>query len=306
MARKNTHYKLAILALAALSLALFLLSPKPVTQYLWETRAPGATGDAPEDRPSIQIFLPPSYKATGTGVVICPGGAYVQIMSSYEGVDMAQWLNSVGVAAFVLNYRYSPRYYHPAPMNDALRAMRYVRYHAKEYGIVPNRIGIMGFSAGGHLASTVLTHYDEGSKIAGDPVDAVSARPDFGILGYPIITLDAPYTDPSIAVNLIGSNPSEEMRKKLSNHLHVNAQTPPTFLFHTAEDSLVKMENSEMFFDALRKAGVRSEMHIYEKGIHGAGLANGKGLAADVPSLATWPVLAVNWMESMQLLHASQ
>lgn len=233
-------------------------------------------------------------------MVICPGGAYSRIMS-YEGEDVARWLNSFGVAGFVLKYRIAPRYRYPASLLDAQRAIRYVRYHAAAFGVHADRIGIMGSSAGGHLASTAITHLRPGDPAATDPVERISSRPDFAVLAYPIITFRAPWTHQISVDNLLGPNPAPALIDELSNELHVTRDTPPTFLFHTGPDAAVPPENSVMFYEALRKAGVPAELHIYAAGPHGAGLANGHGDAPRVPALLSWPLLAEEWLESQWL-----
>jgi acetyl esterase/lipase len=219
------------------------------------------------------------------------------LMSSYEGEDIARWLNSFGVAGFVLKYRIAPRYRYPAPLLDAQRAIRYVRYHATEFAIRQDRIGIIGFSAGGHLASTVITHFQRDNPGASDPVDRVSSRPDFAILAYPIVTLRAPWTHQETLHNLLGPSPNPTLIDELSNELHVTRDTPPTFLFHTGQDDAVPPENSLMFYGALRRAGVPAELHIYAEGQHGVGLANGHGKAPRVPRLLSWPLRAEEWLE---------
>jgi acetyl esterase/lipase len=267
-------------------------------ERLWPAAVPGAIGSTDDDVPEISVYLPAHWHSTGAGMVICPGGAYKLLMSSYEGEDIARWLNSFGVAGFVLKYRIAPRYRYPAPVLDAERAMRYVRYNAARYGLHPDRVGIIGFSAGGHLASTVITHFDDGKPAAGDPVDRVSSRPDFAVLGYPIISLEPPFTHEESALNLLGPMPDPLLRRELSNDRHVTPRTPPTFLFHTAEDAAVPVENSALFCSALRKNGVECELHIFEYGSHGAGLADGHGRAPLVPSLRPWSALAEQWLGS--------
>jgi len=231
-----------------------------------------------------------------TGMVICPGGGYKMVMSSYEGEDVARWLNSFGVAAFVLTYRVAPRYHHPAPLMDAARAMRYVRYHAARFGVLPERVGILGFSAGGHLASTVMTHFDSGNPGAADPVDRVSSRPDFAVLGYPLISLESHWAHAGSVANLLGPNPDAALIRDLSNDLQVTEKTPPAFIFHTTDDIQVPAQNSILFYSALRSHGVDAELHIFEHGDHGAGLANGHGAAPRVPVLVNWPALAEDWI----------
>ncbi|MDQ6708654.1 MAG: alpha/beta hydrolase, partial [Acidobacteriota bacterium] len=236
----------------------------------------------------LTIYPPPAGKAAGTGVVICPGGGYGALAMDHEGKQVAEWLNSLGVAGFVLEYRLGPKYHHPIELGDAQRAMRYVRSNAKTFGIEPDRVGIMGFSAGGHLAATAGTHFDT--------VDGVSSRPDFLILCYPVISFTTPYTHKGSMKNLLGENPDPELVKNLSNEVQVTARTPPTFLFHTNGDTGVPAENSVLFYLALRNAGVPAEMHIYQNGKHGVGLAQSD------PVLSSWPGRLADWLRVRGLL----
>jgi acetyl esterase/lipase len=206
-----------------------------------------------------------------------------------EGYAVAKWLNSLGVSAFVLKYRLGPRYHHPVELGDAQRAIRIVRSRAAEYGLQPDRIGIMGFSAGGHLASTAGTHFDAGNPGAADPIDRMSSRPDFMVLCYPVISFGA-FAHAGSKKNLLGENPDPLLVENLSNELQVTKDTPPTFLFHTTTDATVPVENSVMFYSALRKAGVPAEMHIYERGPHGV------GLAPSDPVLSSWPGRLADWL----------
>jgi acetyl esterase/lipase len=222
--------------------------------------------------------------------VICPGGGYGGLADQHEGVDCAAFLNDLGIAAFVLRYRIAPRYHHPSPLLDAQRALRLVRHRANEWNVDPSRIGIWGFSAGGHLASTAATHYDSGDATAADPADRHGCRPDFAILGYPVITFRDPAAHKGTRTNLIGENPEEALVAHLSNDEQVTADTPPTFLFHTDEDTAVPSENSVQFYLALRKAKVPAEMHIFLEGRHGL------GLAPDDPALSKWPELLAGWL----------
>lgn len=265
-------------------------------QPLWLGGAPGAAGNQQEDRPTLTIYLPEAAKTAGTGVVICPGGAYVGLSMDHEGIQVARWLNSHGVAAFVLKYRLAPRYRHPAMLEDAQRALRLVRFNARDFGIARDRIGIWGFSAGGHLASAAGTHFDSGDPNARDPIDRMSSRPDFLILAYPGISFTTSYTDVETMKNLVGEHGDPKVMENLSNELQVTIQTPPTFLFHTNEDDNVLPENSVLFYLALRKAGVPAELHIYEHGQHGS------GLAAKDPILATWTILLADWLKGRGLL----
>ena len=203
--------------------------------------------------------------------------------------EFPQWLNSIGITAFVLKYRLGPRYHHPAPLQDAARAIRTVRARAAEWKLNPERIGILGFSAGGHVASTIATHFDSGNASARDPIERVSSRPSLAILIYPVITM-GDKTHAGSKKNLIGDNPSPEMIRLLSNEEQVTKETPPTFLVHTMTDTAVPVENSQMFAAALRKAGVPFEFHLYERGPHGFGLGR------DDPILSTWPARCADWL----------
>ncbi len=276
--------------------ATFSQAAEHPTVLLWPNGAPGALGNAPEDQPTLTIYLPDPGRAVRTGVLVCPGGGYVHLAMQKEGFDIAEWLNSMGIAAFVLKYRLGPRYHHPIEMWDAQRAMRYVRYHAKEYGIAPDRIGIWGFSAGGHQASTVGTHFDTGKTDAQDPIDRVSCRPDFMVLSYPVVTMLDPYVHQGSRRALLGDNPDPKLVRYLSNELQVTPQTPPTFLFSTDDDTTVPCENSIQFFLALRNNHVPAEMHIFEPGPHGV------GLAPTHSALSIWPTLLANWFRTRGLL----
>ena len=269
---------------------------EPQTILLWENGAPGAQGQSDDDKPSITIYRPWGANLSGTSVIVAPGGGYGFLAANHEGRQVANWFNAMGVTAFVLKYRLGPRYHHPIELEDAQRAIRLVRSRAREFEIAPDRIGMMGFSAGGHLASTTATHFDGGNPGAADPIDRAGSRPDFVILGYPVITLEAPYAHGGSAKNLLGENPDPKLLQELSNELHVTPQTPPTFLFTTSEDTAVPAENSVNFYLALHKAGVLAELHVFEKGPHGVGLDLGN------PTLSEWPVLLANWMRERGLL----
>ena len=243
---------------------------------LWPDGAPGALGKEPKDIPTITVFLPSPELATGAAIIVCPGGGYSGLSSVYEGSDYARWLNEQGIAGIVLKYRLgSAGYRHPRMLEDAARAMRLVRSKAAEWKLDPKRIGIMGSSAGGHLASTLMTHFDSGKPDATDPIERESSRPDLGILCYPVITMsDA--THAGSRENLLGKNPSSELIEELSNERHVTKETPPCFIFHTSDDSTVPVENSLAFAAALRKARVPFELHVFEHGHHGIGLGSHK------------------------------
>ena len=294
MATQN-HWRLAVILFLLGALA---CAQEPTTLLLWPNGAPGALGNEDSDQPSLTIFLPVKNQANGTGVIVCPGGSYTALANNHEGRQVANWLNSLGIAAFVLKYRLGPRYHHPIELGDAQRAIRLVRAHATEYGIAPDRLGVMGFSAGGHLAATMGTHFDNGSATDPDPIQRAGSRPDFLVLGYPVISFTTPYTHQGSLHNLLGDNPDPKLMQSLSNELQVTAQTPPTFLFHTTEDKTVPVENSVLFYLALRKAGVAAEMHIFERGPHGV------GLALRDPALAMWPQLLANWLRGRGLLVA--
>lgn len=263
--------RFALLLLLATSLSLHAQSSNSFA--LWPDGAPGALGSADKDIPTLTVYLPAPAKATGAAIVICPGGGYAGL-AQHEGKSYALWLNEQGVAGFVLKYRLAPGgYHHPAMLQDAARAVRTVRARAEEWKLDPKRIGIMGSSAGGHLAATLVTHFDAGKADAADAIERVSSRPDLGILCYPVITMGE-YTHGGSKKNLLGENPSPELVKELSNELQVTKATPPCFIFHTAEDTAVPVENALRFAGALRQAGVPFDLHIYERGQHGIGLGS--------------------------------
>lgn len=269
-------------------------------ELLWPGGAPGAVGQEPADRPTLEFFLPAAEKRNGTAVVVCPGGGYGALAMDHEGKQIGEWFNSLGVAAFVLKYRLGPRYRHPAPLQDAQRAIRYVRAHAKELNVAADRIGIMGFSAGGHLSATAGTHFDNGDAQAADVLDRISSRPDFLILAYPVISFTESYTHKGSRRNLLGDNPDSKLVENLSNDKQVTPQTPPTFLFHTDEDAGVPPENSVAFYLALRRAKVPAELHVYERGKHGVGLAQKD------PILSTWSARLADWLKTRGLIPAGQ
>ena len=265
----------------------------PAPKLLWPNGAPGALGTADEDKPSITPYLAKS--PNGTAVIICPGGGYQHLAMDHEGVQIAKWLNSLGISAFVLQYRLGPKYHHPAMIDDAQRAIRTVRSRAASLHIDPSRLGIWGFSAGGHLASTAATHFDAGNPNASDPIDRAGSRPDFAILAYPVISLGE-YAHVGSRNNLLGKEPDPKLVEDLSNDQRVTIQTPPTFLFHTTADPVVPVENSVRFYLALRKAGVPAELHIFQNGPHGVGLATTDA------TLSAWSGLLANWLRERGLL----
>jgi acetyl esterase/lipase len=257
------------------------------TVPLWPGRAPHAVGTAAEDTPTLTIFLP-TKNSTKTGVVVAPGGGYEHLAMAKEGTDIARWLNERGVAAFVLQYRLGPVYHAPVELEDAQRAIRMVRSQAAEFGILPDHVGMCGFSAGGHLAATAGTHFDAGDPAAGDAIERQGSRPDFLILAYPVITMEAPYVHAGSRKYLLGDDPEQAVVENLSDETQVTKQTPPT----------VPVMNSVMFYEALVKAGVPAEMHLFQHGSHGA------GLAAANPELSVWPELLIKWMRERGLASA--
>ena len=267
---------------------------------LWPAGAPGALGSTPADQPEVTPYLPPVGRANGTGVVIFPGGGYAHLSMAHEGSEIANWLAGLGVTTFVVKYRLGPNYHHPTMLGDAQRAIRIARSRAAEWGVDPNRLGVIGFSAGGHLASTTGTHFDAGAASSGDAIERASSRPDFLILLYPVITMRDSVTHAGSRLNLLGNTPSAELVRLLSNEMQVTAQTPPTFLVHTVDDRTVPVENSLLFYRALRNAGVSAEMHIFEHGPHGFGLATTN------PVLSSWTTLCENWMRMHGWLGATK
>jgi acetyl esterase/lipase len=260
------------------------LAQSPKTEKLWPDGAPGALGAAPEDTPELTIYLP--AKPNGTGVLVCPGGGYRGLAMDHEGKQIAEWYNSLGAAAFVLKYRLGPKYHHPAMLDDAKQGIRTIRARAAEFGVKPDRIGVMGFSAGGHLASTLSTHFGPGE------------RPDFAVLCYPVISFTTRYTHTGSRLNLLGEKPDPKLVEDLSNELAVTKYTPPTFLFHTDNDAGVPPQNSILYYMALKGAGVPAELHIYAEGRHGV------GLAPKDPVLSSWPARLKDWLRVKGFLPA--
>jgi acetyl esterase/lipase len=271
------------------------LDTPPQEIPLWAGGAPGALGTDATDTPTLTIYRAPRV-ANGTAVIVAPGGGYSVLAMDHEGRQVAYWFNAMGVSAFVLKYRLGPKYHHPIELGDAQRAIRTVRARAQEFGVLPDRIGMMGFSAGGHLTATAGTHFDTGKADAPDPIERVSSRPDFLILGYPVISSDPAIAHAGSFKNLLGEHPEPRLLQDLSNDLQVTPETPPTFLFHTDADTGVPPENSVRFYLALRKARVPAEMHIFENGPHGV------GLALNDPALSAWPTLLMNWLRGRGLL----
>jgi acetyl esterase/lipase len=271
---------------------------------LWTGKVPHAVGESKADKPTVTVFK--AEQPNGAACVICPGGGYGFLADEHEGKDAALFLNKHGVTAFVLQYRIAtkdrPGPLHPAPLEDAQRAIRLVRAKAKDYGIDVKKVGIWGFSAGGHLASTAGTHFDDG-KPAGDDIDKLGCRPDFLILSYPVISTDKGVTHGGSVKNLLGERPDAKLLEYYSNEKRVTAKTPPTFLFHTSEDAAVVPENAVLFYLACKKAKVSCELHLYAKGVHGVGLgtgwkdaASGKWRIAPEPAVAGWPDRLAEWL----------
>jgi acetyl esterase/lipase len=245
--------------------------------------------------PTLTYFPPAIDRPNGTAVVICPGGGYGFVSFEREGVQYANWLSTLGVTAFVLKYRMA-EYGHPAPLQDVLRAVRIVRSRAKEFKISPDRIGVMGSSAGGHLAASAGTLFENPAGKTGAALDAISARPDFLILMYPVITMDDPAAHAGSRQNLLGGHPSPELLRLMSVEKQVTSATPPTLLIHTQEDASVPIENSLLFYQALTRVYVPAEMYLFEHGSHGMGMRDGLGTASD------WPKRVEEWLRARGLL----
>jgi len=300
----NPYFKIALVC-TALALTLTAVAPqvraadsRPV-ELLWPDGAPGAKGVEDGDKPALTLYLPAKEKANGAAVVIFPGGGYGHLAMDHEGHQIAEWLNSLGVAGFILQYRHRKTgagYGHPAPLQDAQRAIRMVRSRAGQWNVDPNRIGIIGFSAGGHLASSAGTHFQTRYYEAADAIDQASCRPDFMILMYPVISFTEWYTHKGSRANLLGEEPDEGLVENLSNEKQVTPETPPTFLALADDDKVVPPENSISFYLALRKANVPAEMHIYEKGGHGFGPGTNKG------AVSSWMARCADWMRGRGLL----
>ena len=260
---------------------------------LWPDGAPGALGKSDKDIPTLTVYLPERTNEVTAAMVICPGGAYAGL-AKHEGEHYARFLNEYGIAGFVLKDRLgSSGYRHPVMLQDAARALRTVRARAAVWHIDPHRIGLMGSSAGGHLASTLLTRFDAGQPEAADPIERVSSRPDLGILCYPVITMGE-HTHRGSRSNLLGPAPSPELVKETSSELHVTKDTPPCFLWHTADDAAVPVENTLEFAAALRRAGVPFELHIYQHGPHGQGLGSRD---YDPTKRLPWTYACIDWLK---------
>jgi len=277
--------------IAASSIHAISAQQTPVPENLWPNGAPMAQGTAETDVPTLTTYLP-AQNPTKTAVIIAPGGGYVHLSMQKEGEDIARWLNAHGVAGFVLKYRLGPTYHHPVELGDAQRAIRTVRARAAQLGISPDHIGMWGFSAGGHLAASAGTLFDQGPPASADAIDKESARPDFLVLAYPVITMGLPDTHKGSEKYLLGDNPDPTLVEQMSLEKRVTKDTPPTFLYTTTDDGTVPVMNSVKFYSALIANKVPAEMHIFAHGPHGTGLAPG------FPDLKGWPDLLATWMRS--------
>ncbi len=271
---------------------------EPLTIRLWDADAPGAVGAEEKDIPTAIVYLPEQSAVAAGAFVIFPGGGYGHLAIDHEGHQIAKWANDMGLAGIVVSYRHRNRGYgHPAPMLDAQRAIRLTRHQARAWNIDPQKVGVLGFSAGGHLTTTVLTHFDSGQAGSSDPIDQLSCRPDFGVVCYAVIAFDEEYTHKGSMKNLLGENPDPTLVRLMSNEKQVTAQTPPCFVWHTAEDTVVPVENSLRFASSLVRSGVPTELHVFPRGKHGI------GLGADVPGANQWPALCQAWLERMEVIH---
>jgi len=284
---------LGLVALASISLVAAPSAPEP----LWPNGTPDARGNQPQDIPTLTRYAPAKGTGYGASMLVLPGGGYGGL-AGHEGKGYAEWFAAHGVTAYVLNYRLgSAGYRHPVMLHDAARALRTVRARARAEGLDPARIGIIGSSAGGHLASTLLTLFDAGQPDAADPIERESSRPDLGILCYPVITMGE-FTHEGSKHNLLDDNPPTELVRLLSNETQVMAATPPCFIWHTFEDNTVPLENSLQFAAALRRAGVPFELHVYEKGGHGL------GLPTPGSSTPAWDEACLAWLKVRRFLDA--
>ena len=277
--------------------------PQPQTGAvirLWQGDAPGAQGTADEDIPTLTVFLPPPDKANGASVVVSAPAADITAWPHTRENPSPNGSNSIGVSGFVLKYRLGPKYHHPVMMEDVNRAIRMVRSHAREWSLDPARIGVLGFSAGGHLASTAVTHFDSGRPDSQDSIEQASSRPDFGVLIYPVITMTDPYTHRGSRTNLLGKEPPQDLIDLMSSEKQVTDKTPPCFLVHSATDGAVPIQNSLMFVEACLKQKVPVELHMFDHGPHGF------GLGGNDPALSQWPVFCEKWMNSHAWLKARE
>ncbi len=296
--RADLHVMACVILAVTFVQATPAASPSAVTMPLWPSVPPGSTASDEGDVPELILTRVESDSPTAA-IVILPGGGYGGHAMDHEGYQFAEWFHSLGVTSAICTYRLRGKgnqgkgYGHPIPMQDAQRAIQTLRARAAEWNIDPDRIGAIGFSAGGHLCSTISTHFADVDSSSEDPVAAVSSRPDFSILCYPVIAFDKPYTHKGSQRNLIGENPDRKLVELLSNERQVSEHTPPTFLFHTAEDKAVPPENSVQYFLACQKNGVPAELHVFPKGRHGLGLAK------DQAGASQWPALCEDWLRRL-------
>jgi acetyl esterase/lipase len=281
----------------------FVRAQNPAVVDLWPEGVPGLRANADPEKgaeggrisnvnnPTLTVYAPPAGKANGTAVIVCPGGGYVRLSADHEGTVPAKWFASLGVTAFVLKYRMQ-EYGHPAPLRDVLRAIRIVRSRADDYGVRPDRIGVMGFSAGGHLAASAATLYDAPEGRTGPALDETNARPDFVMLIYPVITMETPYAHMGSRNALLGKSPPPELVRHMSPELQVTKNTPPAFIVQGENDRTVPVENSILFYQALHSAGVPAELHLFANGPHGFGMNPGLGPISD------WPKLCETWLRA--------
>ncbi len=287
----------AIAAQAAVEDEARSLRITPVDHILWPDGAPGALGEAPKDQPKVTVYRPLKVTGLAPAILICPGGGYGGLAMDHEGTQIAAWMNRLGLVACILDYRHRGKGYgHPAPMLDAQRGIRWIRSNAESLGVDSSKIGIIGFSAGGHLASTVSTHFDLGDAKANDPIDKFSCRPDFSILCYGVLQFGTSATHLGSQRNLLGNDADPKLIESLSNDKQVTANTPPTFLWHTHEDSVVPPQNSAAYYLALKQNNVDAELHIFQKGRHGVGLAKG------ISGTQAWPMLCEEFLERHRML----
>ncbi|MEK6477286.1 alpha/beta hydrolase [Catalinimonas sp. 4WD22] len=288
----HSHKSLLLIIIFCLLVSPVVWAQQTVdTLQLWPEGAPGAMGQEEKDHPMLIRYPAPEHMASGAAVVVCPGGGYNMLAMDHEGHQIGRWLNSFGVSAYILTYRLGRNgYKHPIPMNDGKRAIRTVRANAEAWGVDEERIGVLGFSAGGHMASTLGTHFDAGQEGAADPIDQMSSRPDFMVLLYPVISFTEDYQHSGSRISLLGEDADPATVRSLSNELQVTDDTPPAFLVHTTEDQAVPPENSIYFYLELKKRGIPVEMHIFEKGRHGL------GMGAPGTAFSSWPELCEEWM----------
>lgn len=290
-------YIRCIIITTGILLSSILLLHAQETYPLWSQAPPHAVGDSEDDVPTLTVFLPEQEAATASGIVIFPGGGYGHLAMEHEGYDVAKRFNEMGLAAFVVKYRHGKEYGHPVPLLDARRAIRMVKHRSKEWNINSESIGVIGFSAGGHLASTTGTLFEEGNPNDQDPIEQMSSRPEFMVLVYPVISMTEETTHQGSRNNLLGENPNSALVDSLSTEKQVSSNTPPTFLIHTSNDGAVPVENSLVFYQALKKVGVPAEMHIFEEGPHGFGLGE------DNPLLSGWTNQLQSWLKHRNIIN---